>query len=186
MDDYGRTRKVISSRERFDGRVFRVRTDELRFPDGTHARRYRRASRLVCDHRNAARRFDRPGTAVPARRGASLWEIPAGRPSRAKRPSGRTPGASRGDRFAAADSRAGYALCTPGFCDEVMHFFHAASSWQATQSLDEDERITVGTFSRAGGRKARGNGQIADVKTIFALLWMRGKRGELGPPRADN
>ena len=35
---------------------------------------------------------------------------------------------------------------TPGFCDEIMHFFHAEDSQAGAQSLDEDERIEVIDF----------------------------------------
>ena len=75
---------------------------------------------------------------------------------------------------------------TPGFCDEVIHFIHAWELEDGEQSLDEDERIHVATFTAEQAHRLAETGQIADAKTLLALLWFRGNRGELVGTRADN
>jgi len=181
--------QVISSVERFRGRVFRVRTDEVRFDDGAVA------TLDIVEHHGsyAVIATPAPDTLVLVRQyrhavGRALWEVPAG----AAEP-GETPeqGAARElaeeTGFRAGASRPlGSLYVTPGFCDEVMHFIHLWDLREGEQSLDEDERITAQTFTIDEAEKLMESGEIADAKTLVALLWMRSRRGELVPRRADN
>lgn len=181
--------QVISSRDRFAGRVFRVRTDDLRLADGTltHVD--------IVEHRGSYAVIATPSddSIVLVRQyrhavGASLWEIPAGtaEPGETALAGARRELAEETGFSAGVVRALGTLYVTPGFCTEVMHFVHAAELVAGTQSLDLDERITVAAFSLAEAEKLVEMGQIADFKTILALFWMRGKRGELVPPRADN
>ena len=181
--------QVISSRERFAGRVFRVRTDEVRLADGT------RAQLDIVEHRGSyaviATTADDAIVLVRQYRhavGKSLWEIPAGtaEPGESPLEGARRELAEETGFVAAAVRPLGTLYVTPGFCNEVMHFVHAAELAAGEQSLDEDERITVGTFSLEEAEKLVEMGQIADFKTLLALYWMHGTRGELVPRRADN
>jgi ADP-ribose pyrophosphatase len=177
--------ETIDSRRVFEGRVFNVRVDHLRRADGS-------------EHRIDV--VEHPGSVVvlatpepdalilvrqyrhPAKR--MLWELPAGTCEPGEDPAA---GAARelaeetGYR-AGRLRRIGTLLMTPGFCDEVMHFYHADALQPGAQSLDEDERIDVGTFERSAAWALVAAGEIADVKTVLALLWMEGGRGELGAP----
>jgi ADP-ribose pyrophosphatase len=69
---------------------------------------------------------------------------------------------------------------TPGFCDELMHFFYAEELQAGPQSLDEDERIEVTTVTRETAWRLVAAGEIADTKTVLALLWMPSGQGEIG------
>ncbi|HEY5340279.1 MAG TPA: NUDIX hydrolase [Candidatus Aquilonibacter sp.] len=181
--------QVISSYERFEGRVFRVRSDELEFEDGATARVD------VVEHRGSYAVIATPSKdeIVLVRQyrhpvGRSLWEIPAGA---AEPGEGIVEGALRelaeetGYRAGSARKLGTFAM-TPGFCDEVMHMVHADALQPGVQALDDDERIVVQTFTIQEAESLLARGEIADAKTLLALMWMRGSRGELAPSGADN
>jgi ADP-ribose pyrophosphatase len=67
---------------------------------------------------------------------------------------------------------------TPGFCSEVMHFFHADELVQGITDFDEDERIEVGRFTQQAAWRLVVNG-AADAKTVLALFWLEGGRGKI-------
>lgn len=170
---------VLNSRVVYDGLVFRVRTDELRYDDGSlhrcdvveHAPTFGIIALLSRDEIVLVRQYRHPASRV-------LWEIPAGTAERGEDPAA---GAARelaeetGYR-ASGMHPLGTLYMTPGFCDEAMHFFVAEGLVAGTQSLDEDERIEVAAFTldRAWGLVAAG--EIADVKTLLSLHWMGGAR----------
>lgn len=183
------TPQVISSQQRFAGRVFRVRTDEVRFDDGLttkldiveHPGAYaiiatpsRNEIVLVRQYRHAT--------------GRELWEIPAGTREPGE---GTLEGALR-ELAEETGYRAGSArligslYCTPGFCEELMQFVHADELTPGETDFDTDERIVVQNFTLDEAQRLVQSGEIADAKTVLALLWMRGSRGELAAIRADN
>jgi ADP-ribose pyrophosphatase len=181
--------QVISSVERFAGRVFSVRTDEIEFDDGARARLD------IVEHRGsyAIVATPQPDSIVLVRQyrhavGRELWEIPAGT---AEPGEGIVNGALRelaeetGYRAASAH-HIGTFYMTPGFCDEVMHLVVAEHLQPGVQSLDEDERIVVQTFTIEETDSLLASREICDIKTLFALTWMRGNRSELATSRADN
>jgi ADP-ribose pyrophosphatase len=177
--------ETCSSRRVFEGRVFNVRLDEVRYADGsTH--------RLdVVEHPGSFTivATPRPGELVLVRQyrhpvGLTLWELPAGTAEPGEDPA---QGAARELReetgYRAERMRhIGSLFATPGFCTEIMHFFHADGLQAGPQDLDEDERIEVQSFTQAAAWRLVASGEIADMKTVLALLWMEGKRGEIGGP----
>ncbi len=180
---------VISSQERFTGRVFRVRTDELRYGDGS-------VHRLdVIEHRGSYGII-----AVPAERGIVLvrqyrpavarvlWEIPAGtaEPDEDVLDGARRELAEETGYRARTVRSLGTFFMTPGFCNEVMHFVHASELEAGEQSLDDDEEIETRVFTLEQAYELVARGEIADAKTMLALLWLQSDRGELVPGRADN
>jgi ADP-ribose pyrophosphatase len=60
-----------------------------------------------------------------------------------------------------------------------MHFFVAEELSKGEQALDEDERIDVEVFTRDAAWRSVASGEIADMKTVLALLWTESKRGEI-------
>lgn len=181
--------EVISSHERFSGRVFRVRTDEIVFPDGGDARLD------IVEHRGsyAIIATPAPRTVVLVRQyrhavGRELWEIPAGT---AEPGEGVLEGALRelaeetGYRAAVA-RKLGSLYVTPGFCDEILHFVHADELTAGETSFDEDERILVRNFTIDEIPQLVRDGEIADAKTLISWMWLSGFRGELGTLGADN
>jgi ADP-ribose pyrophosphatase len=181
--------QVISSRERFDGRVFRVRTDEIAYADGMTA------TVDVVEHRGsyAIVATPSPNELVLVRQyrhpvGRPLWEIPAGtaEPGEATLQGALRELAEETGYRAQFARLLGSFYMTPGFCDELMHFVHADGLTLGEQSLDEDERIVVRKFTMQDVQRLVARREIADAKTVLALMWMRGSRGELAPSRADN
>jgi ADP-ribose pyrophosphatase len=174
---------VESSQGVFEGRVFSVRIDRLRYPDGARHRCD------VVEHRGsfAIVATPAPGSVVLVRQyrhpaGTLLWELPAGTAEGDEDPAA---GAARELReetgFRARRIRPlGTLYTTPGFCTEIVQFFYAEGLSPGKQMLDEDERIEVGIFSTDEAWRLVANGEIADVKTVLALLWLEGKRGEIG------
>ncbi len=176
--------EVLSSRTIYRGPVFSVRTDEVRYPDGKthgldiveHPGSYAIVATTADDRIVLVRQYRHAA-------GRELWEIPAGT---AEPNEERAAGALRELReetgFSAASIRPlGSMLMTPGFCTEALHFFHATGLSAGEQQLDEDERITVASCTLEEAQSLADTGQIADAKTLIALLWMRGSRSEIVP-----
>ena len=62
---------------------------------------------------------------------------------------------------------------TPGFCSEVMHFFHADDSRRASRSS------TTTSGSKSDGSAIQAAWRLAadgsaDAKTVLALFWLQG------------
>jgi ADP-ribose pyrophosphatase len=173
---------VVASRRLFEGRVFNVSVDEVRYQDGTEHRVD------VVEHGAslAIVATPAPGEIILVRQyrhpvRSELWEVPAGSAE-----PGETPlaGAARELReetgYVAARMRPiGSVWTTPGFCTEIMHFFHADRLTAGEPSLDEDERIEVGTFTYKAAWRLVAN-QTADAKTVLALFWLQGGEAEIG------
>jgi ADP-ribose pyrophosphatase len=175
--------QTVDSRRVFEGRVFGVRVDRVRYTDGAEHRLD------IVEHPGSVVILASPAPDElvlvrqyrhPAKR--LLWELPAGTAEPGEDPAA---GAVR-ELAEETGYRAGHIrplgslFMTPGFCDEVMHFFYAEELLAGPQSLDEDERIEVATFTREAAWRLVASGEIADVKTVLALLWMSSGRGEIG------
>jgi len=174
--------RVVESERVFEGRVFGVRIDRIRYPDGAEHRVD------VVEHGAslAIVATPSPGEVVLVRQyrhpaGGVLWEIPAGT---AEQGETALDGARRELREETGFTAErvvpiGSLWVTPGFCSERMHFFHAQELSAGEPAFDEDERIEIGIFSfRAAWRLvARGD---ADAKTVLALLWLQGGEDKIG------
>lgn len=177
--------RILESSLAFKGKVFDVRVDEVAFGDGD---RYRLdvvehpASLAVIatpsdDELILVRQYRHPA-------GTSLWEIPAGssEPGEtsldgARRELREETGYSAGRlRFI------GSVWTSPGFCSEIMHFFHAETLVEGPTEFDEDERIEIGRFTQEAAWRLVADG-TADAKTMLALFWLKGPRGEIGSHR---
>jgi ADP-ribose pyrophosphatase len=181
--------EVISSQERFVGRVFRVRTDEIVFPDGGDARVD------IVEHRGsyAIIATPTPDTMVLVRQyrhavGRELWEIPAGTAEPGEKIlEGALRELAEETGYRAAIVRAlGSFYVTPGFCDEIMHLVYANELTPGETNPDEDERIVVQNFTIDEISQLVRDGEIADAKTLIAWMWLHGFEGELGRISADN
>lgn len=166
--------EIRSSERVFEGRVFNVRIDRIRYPDGAEHRID------VVEHPGSFTVLAMPAphevVLVRQYRHAvekALWELPAGTAHPGEDPAA---GAARelaeetGYR-AGRMQRLGSLYATPGFCTETMHFFTAEDLAAGEQMLDEDERIDVETFTRDAAWRLVAQGEIADMKTVLALLW---------------
>ena len=176
--------ETIATHERFAGRVFRVRTDELRYPDGS----VHTADIVV--HPGAfgiiATPEDRSIVLVRQYRhavGRAIWEIPAGTAEPGESPAAGAARELREETGYSCESLRplGRLFMTPGICTEEMYFFHATGLRPGEQQLDGDEAISVATVTLEDAKRLTAAREIVDAKTLLALLWMESERGELVP-----
>ena len=66
---------------------------------------------------------------------------------------------------------------TPGFCDELLHFFYANNLEEGKQNLEPDEDIVVELYRLAEALEMVKSGKINDGKTLLGLLWLDWWRG---------
>lgn len=64
------------------------------------------------------------------------------------------------------------AYTTPGFCTELMHFFHATGLQAGPVAFDSDEAIETLTVTLDEALAFLDGGEIADAKTAAGLLWL--------------
>jgi ADP-ribose pyrophosphatase len=174
--------QVVDSQNVFQGRVFGVRVDRIRYPDGAEHRvdvvEHGASLAIVAtpsrDELVLVRQYRHPARAM-------LWEIPAGT---AEQGETAVDGARRELReetgFTAERIRPIASLwITPGFCSELMHFFHAEELTAGEPAFDDDERIEVGVFTIRAAWRLVADGS-ADIKTVLALLWLQGGGDKIG------
>jgi ADP-ribose pyrophosphatase len=166
--------QVLASRRLFQGRVFSVRADEVRYSDGSRHRID------VVEHRASLAIVATPsrGEVVlvrqyrhPAR--SYLWEIPAGtaEPGEASIEGAKRELREETGYLAGAIAPIGSVWMTPGFCSEVMHFFHASELTAGDPAFDPDERIEIARFTHRAAWRLVAEG-TADAKTMLALHWL--------------
>ena len=97
----------------------------------------------------------------------ALWEIPAGKLDGPEDPLVAAARELREESGFRAEhvELMGSLYCTPGFCDELMHFVRATGLTPGAHDPDEDERLDAAVFTLA-------RGEIADVKTAYALAML--------------
>ena len=66
---------------------------------------------------------------------------------------------------------------TPGFCDELLHFFYTKNLEEGEPNLEPDEDIVVEFYRLEEALEMVKSGQIADGKTLLGLLWLDWWRG---------
>jgi ADP-ribose pyrophosphatase len=160
----------------YEGRIFRVELDRVRLPSG---------------HTVAMEIVRHPGSVVllptPSAHEIILirqyryaidrwiWELPAGTLQPDEDPAA---GAARECEeeiglVPGRIERLGALYPTPGFCDEVMIFFHCselhAPGPDSTVKKDEDEDLEPRTFTLEEARDLVARGEIVDLKTVAGL-----------------
>lgn len=184
---------LISSRVIHDGRVVHLSVDRVRFPDGREGEleliRHRGASAVV----PILGEVDDPDPPVVLIRqyryaaGGVLYEIPAGIPEEgedwetcARRELEEETG-YRAGRFRFLNSL----FTTPGFTDEVIHFFLATGLEDGEIRRDQDEYIEVVRLPFSEAMALIRAGEIRDGKSVAALLYtdrfLRGVAGDRSP-----
>jgi ADP-ribose pyrophosphatase len=167
--------RVTASREIYSGRVFKVRIDTVEDEDGQshqldiveHPGSYAIAALaapdrivLVRQYRHAAKQ--------------ALWEIPAGTAEAEESPEDGALRELREETGFAADSLE--LLCsvypTPGYCTERVHIYAARGLHAGPQQLEADERIDVREVTLREAWSMQASGEIIDMKTVLALLWL--------------
>lgn len=65
---------------------------------------------------------------------------------------------------------------TPGFCDELLHFYYTARVEPTRGNLEHDEDIVVEMYTLEEAIEMGLRGEIVDAKTLLALFWLYWKR----------
>ena len=65
---------------------------------------------------------------------------------------------------------------SPGFCDELLHLYHARRLRPTGKDPQPDEEITVEFHSLEEAIQLSLRGEITDAKTLLALFWLDWKR----------
>ncbi|MDX2183339.1 MAG: NUDIX hydrolase [Gemmatimonadaceae bacterium] len=175
--------ELLARQTRFEGPVFRLDADDVRFPNGTTGHldivRHPGASAIIpflSDPRGAdpqvllIRQFRWAANDV-------LYEIPAGRLNPGETPLECAAREVREETGCAA-GRLEFlytVYTTPGFTDETLHLYLATDLVAATtDGKDADEFIEVERVTLSQALEMIRTGAIKDMKTMAALLYVAG------------
>jgi ADP-ribose pyrophosphatase len=65
---------------------------------------------------------------------------------------------------------------SPGYCDELLHFYYTNNLTQRSAHLEQDEDLVVEFYPLPEALGLVSQGEIRDGKTIAALFWLAHKR----------
>ncbi|RNB81547.1 NUDIX hydrolase [Brevibacillus fluminis] len=165
--------KTISSQPIYDGRIIKVKVDEVVLPNG------KTAKREIVNHQGAvavmALTDDNKLLAVrqfrkPLER--SIIEIPAGKLERGEEPieCARRELLEETGYTAKVLTLLSSFYTSPGFADEILHLFVATGLTAGEAQPDEDEFVEVLHLSLEEARQLHAAGDIRDAKTVVALF----------------
>jgi ADP-ribose pyrophosphatase len=165
--------EILDSRELFSGRVFDLREELVRLPNGHETRlqliRHPGAAAIVP--------LDDSGAVVLVRQyrhatGRWLLEVPAGTLDEGEAPldCARRELAEEAACEAAEFVELGWIWTTPGFTDERIWLYLARGLRPAAQELDEDETLSVERLPLEQAVARAERGEIDDAKSVCALL----------------
>ena len=170
--------RVVASQEIYKGRIFRVRVDTI--DDGGRERKLE-----IVEHPGsfaiAALTADERLVLVGQYRhaaGQMLWEIPAGtaEPGEACEDGARRELREETGYTAGRLEPICTAYPTPGYSSERVHVYLAEDLRSGNAEPEEDESIEVREVTLQEASSMQAGGLIVDMKTILALLWLKGRR----------
>lgn len=170
------TFELLSSERIYQGRVFSVRRDQVRLPDGGLARLD------VVEHAGAVTVLpvDHDGRVLFVRQyrhaaGAELLELPAGMLEPGEEPETCVRREIREETGMAAGrvQKIGEFFLAPGYSSEYMHVYLAQDLSHEPLPGDEDEFLSVEHYSVEQVYEMLYRGEFRDSKTIAALCLAR-------------
>jgi ADP-ribose pyrophosphatase len=174
--------KIVTSNEVFNGRLLRVKVEEVMLPDGKRARRevvYHTGAIAVVPFKGDGNVVLVRQFRLPTRK--ALLEIPAGVLGEGETPEAcaqRELAEEIGMRPATGGLER---LCSihlaPGYSSELIHLFTARNLEPACAQADEDERLEQVEIPVGEALEMINRGEIEDAKTIVALLLATRERG---------
>jgi len=165
--------QLIDSKPVYAGKIFKVRQDRVRLPNG------KEATRDVVEHPGAVAVVPvmPDGQFVLVRQyrhpvGQIMLEIPAGKldPGEAPDVCARRELEEETGFQAGKLTKLTAFYSGPGFTDEILHLYLAEELTAADQKLDNDEFINVEYFSRNDLKEVIRKQEIIDAKTLIGLL----------------
>ncbi|MBO8163100.1 MAG: NUDIX hydrolase [Brevibacillus sp.] len=165
--------QTISSQTIYDGRIIKVKVDEVRLPNG------KTAKREIVNHQGAVAvlALTDEGRMVTVRQfrkplERTIVEIPAGKlePGEdplecAKRELAEETG-YQAEQFTHLSSF----YTSPGFADELLHLYLATGLQPGPVKPDDDEFVEVEELTLEEAKRLHERGEIRDAKTVLALF----------------
>lgn len=165
--------KQISSKDIFDGKVFKVTVDEAELPDGQIARRdvvhHPGGVVIVAEKEDEillVKQYRYPT-------GEVLIELPAGKLDKfGEEPFEAAKRELQEETGFVADNweDLGIVYSSPGFCSEKLYLYKAVGLNFKGRHLDDDENLDYMSVKKENVFKMMKDGQINDAKTLAALL----------------
>ena len=167
------TEEKLESQTIYQGRIIAVTQDTVRLENGKNAKR-----EVVHHHGGAGvAALNEKGEIYLVRQyryalGRELIEIPAGKLEKGEDPleAARRELGEEAGLCAAAWHSLGAVIPTCGYCSEVIHLYAATGLAPVGQHLDEDEFLSLFTLPLKAARSMVLSGEIADGKTVAAVL----------------
>lgn len=169
--------KVVQSQRIYEGRVINLRVDTVVTQGGTHVME-------IVEHSGAVVVIAQPApdeiVLVRQHRhaiGADTWEVCAGGIDPGETPAQAAIRELREETGyrARAMQRLWSAYSAPGFCNELLHFFHTNAYDIGEPEPDAEEEIEVATFPLNRVREMIERDELRDAKTQVAVLWALGQ-----------
>lgn len=162
--------KCVSSKNIYDGKVIKVRVDEVTLPDGTKSRR-----EYVRHSGGCAVLLVKEGNVALVKQyryvyGKAIYEIPAGKLEEGEDPK---VGAKR-----ECEEETGYSADlkhlvdiypSPGYTDEIIHVYFATAATFIGQRTDDGEFLTCEFIPLDEVVNMIERGEINDAKTVAAI-----------------
>ena len=167
------TEKTLRRNEIYNGRIIRVRNDEVLLPGGGHG------LREVVEHPGGVGilAFDDKGRVALVRQyryavGRHLWEIPAGKREPGEKPFVTAKRELQEEVGATAErwTSLGQIIASPGCYAEVLYLYMAEGLTFSGQHLDEDEFLEAVFIPFDEVLERCMKGEIQDGKTVTAVL----------------
>lgn len=175
MGDDALTEKLVSSSNIYEGRIYNLRKDIVKLPNG------RLAEREVVDHPGAVAIIPVIGEKIVLVRqfrhavGKILCEIPTGTLRKGEKPDKCAARELEEETGYLAESmrRLFYCCLAPGYSSEVLQFYLATGLKEARRKTDPDEFIEVFTVSKEDALRMILANEIEDAKTICGILMLQ-------------
>jgi ADP-ribose pyrophosphatase len=165
--------KVVSTERIYKGRVINLRVDTVETRSGTH-------NLEIVEHSGAVVVIAQPApdeiVLVRQHRhaiGEDTWEVCAGGIDAGEAPEAAAIRELREETGYRARTmhRLWSAYSAPGFCNELLHFFHTDSYDIGEPEPDAEEEIEIATFPLDRVREMIERDELRDAKTQVAVLW---------------